>query len=549
MAFALATPVLRGLATTALLLVGSRAAAQSPPDSIDAIFARWSSATTPGCAVAASRSGRRLFGRAYGTADLDHGVPLTAATVFETGSVAKQFAAAALLLLVADGKLSLRDDVRRYVPELPDLGAVVTIDHLLSHTSGLREGHSVAYLGGWSPVSDADLLDVMARQRVLNHRPGAQFSYVGAGFFLASVIVKRVSGASLAAFSQDRIFRPLGMHATQWRENFRAVVKGRATAYQQAGAGYVASMPAENVYGHGGLLTTVGDLLLWNEALADGKLGSVVSTELHREARLDDGRPTGYGRGVYVGEYRGFREFSHDGGHGAYRAWLGRYPESRLSIALLCNTVVPNVTALAHQVADLLLPSGADRGSATAAASAAAVGDTIALTPQDAQRFAGVFLSDELGLPLRLTAEGGRLAVDGASAQRQSENRFRAGALELVFETPDVLRLRKPGGERQTLRRVKGPVQTEAELRALTGVYASEEAVGTYLAAVENGRLVLRLDGRPAYVHTLSAIGRDVFGASGMIVRFHRDASGSVDALAFSLPRVRELRFARVADR
>jgi CubicO group peptidase (beta-lactamase class C family) len=577
MALAPLRPLLVALGAAALLPAGTRAKAQPPsatssppaprgasvarpvdvpvaaaarPDAVDTIFAGWDVPGSPGCAVAAAADGRRVVSRAYGMADLDHGVANTPATVFETGSVAKQFAAAALLLLVEDGKLSLRDDVRTYVPELPDYGAVVTVGHLLAHTSGLREGHAVASLGGWAPVSEADLLDVMARQRALNHRPGAQFTYVGAGYFLASVIVRRVSGASLAAFSRDRLFRPLGMTATRWREDFRAVVKDRATAYRRTGAGYAQSMPAEDVYGHGGLLTTVGDLLLWHEALASGRVGRSVAAELHREGHLDDGRPTGYGRGVYVGAYRGHPEASHDGGHGAYRAWLGRYPDARLSVALLCNTNVPNVTALAHRVADVLLPPSPAGGGAPTPADTGTAGDTSALTPQAASRLPGVFLSDELGLPLRLGAEGGRLTVDGAAARRASTTRFRAGGLEVTFETPDLVRLRKRGGERQTLRRVAGPIPSGAELQALAGRYASDEAAGaTYVAAVEDGRLVLRLDGRPAYVHALTPLGRDVFGGPGLVVRFHRGAGGTVDALAFSLPRVRELRFARVPAR
>jgi CubicO group peptidase (beta-lactamase class C family) len=560
-------PTWRALTATALLLIGDRVGAQPPTtasgpatpvatpsvpaatqDSVDALFARWSAPTSPGCAVAASRSGRPLLGRAYGMANLDHGVPNTPATVFESGSVAKQFAAAALLLLVADGRLSLGDDVRKYVPELPDYGTVVTLDHLLTHTSGLREGHAVAFVGGWSPTSEADLLDVMARQRALNHRPGERFEYVGAGFFLASVIVKRVSGESLAAFSRRRMFAPLGMDATRWRENSRAVVSERATAYQPAGGGYLEAMPDEHVHGHGGLLTTVGDLLRWNDALESGRLGASVSTALHAVTRLPDGRPTGYGRGVYVGEHRGAREVFHDGGHGGYRAWLGRYPESGLSIALLCNTIVPDVTALARRVADVLLPPPAERPApARAPASAPTTTAAVGMTAEEARRFAGVFLSDELGLPLVLTSDDVRLLVDGSPARRVAEHRFQAGGLDLLFETPDVLRLRKPSGERQTLRRIDARLPGPADLQAITGRYRSEEAVATYVVGVENDRLVLRLDGRPSYVHALTAIGHDVFRGSGMIVRVQRDATGRPGALVFSLSRVRELRFTRVS--
>jgi hypothetical protein len=335
------------------------------------------------------------------------------------------------------------------------------------------------------------------------------------------------------------------MTATRWRTDADAVIRNRAVAYQKQGSDYVQSMPAADVYGHGGLLTTVGDLLRWSEGVARGQLGDFVSAELHREGRLGDGRATGYGRGVFVGTHEGSREYFHDGAYGGYRAWLGRYPEERLSVALLCNTPVGNVTALGRRVAGTLLPgrgSGEPAGTTGATAAASSGGS---LAPGEAERFAGVFLSDELGLPLVLTADGGRLNAEGSIAERVAPGRFRVPWAEIIFDTPDVVRLIKSSSDHQTLRRVAGPLPTSEELAALAGRYSSDEAFGTYVAAVDGGKLVLRLERRPAYVHTLTPIGRDVFRSGGMIVRFHRDADGRAQWLAFSLSRIRELRFTR----
>jgi CubicO group peptidase (beta-lactamase class C family) len=208
---------------------------------------------------------------AYGQADLEHPEPLTAATIFETGSLAKQFTAAAMLLLVQDGKLSLDDDIRRYLPEMPDYGTPITVRHLLTHTSGLREQWSLMTLTGNGPGTQAHtmpmILDLASRQRGLNFKPGAEFLYTNTNYALAAIIIERVSGQSLQRFTDQRLFQPLGMRETRWREDFRTVVPGRATAYAPAGDGFIANMPFTNVYGNGGLLTTVGDLLRWNAFL------------------------------------------------------------------------------------------------------------------------------------------------------------------------------------------------------------------------------------------------------------------------------------------
>jgi CubicO group peptidase (beta-lactamase class C family) len=520
--------------------------AGAPPsqetDAIDRVFAEFVSPATPGCAVAASSEGRSLFSRAYGLADLEHAVPITPSTVFEAGSVAKQFAAAAILLLVQDGALSLHDDVRTYVPELPDYGTPITLDHLLTHTSGLREWGEIADLGGRIPAVEGDALEILARQRGLNFQPGAQFGYVGSGFTLAAVIVRRVTGTSLAQFSRARIFDTLGMTSTQWRDDHRRVIEHRATAYRSVGAEYIQLMPPGwSIYGHGGLLTTTGDLLIWSEAVAGGRLGDLVSAELQREAHLGDGRATGYGRGVFVGSYAGRREVHHDGGYGAYRAWLARYHESDLSIALLCNTITPNIVALGRRIIDIVMP---DR-TATGAPASQAAGADMAPAPvlRNVEDYTGVFLSDKTGLPIILSAEGGRLEADGHLLQILASGHFRVRWGELVFESRDLVRLTRPDGERIALRRVVGPALTAAELAALAGRYHSDEALATYTVSIEEGRLVLRLLGRPSHVYTFDAVARDVFAAPAMVVRFDRAADGNVTSFRFTVPRVRDLQF------
>lgn len=328
---------------------------------VDRIFERWDSRATPGCAVAAGMEAGTVLERAWGMADLEHDVPNTPETIFEAGSVSKQFTAAAVILLEQEGELSLDDDVRTYVPDLPDYGTTITIRHLMTHTSGLRDWGSVASISGWGRSerthSHAHVLDILSRQSALNFEPGDRYSYSNSGYNLQAVIVSRVSGTSFAEFSRERIFEPLGMHDTRWRDDYRRIVTGRSSAYSPRNDGFRINRPIEHVHGNGGLLTTVGDLLLWNEELETGRhFGPGWVARMHERGRLNSGEEISYAAGLMHGDRNGQRSVSHTGSTAGYRAYLARFPERRLSVALLCNVSDASPGSLGGRVADLFLP-------------------------------------------------------------------------------------------------------------------------------------------------------------------------------------------------
>jgi CubicO group peptidase (beta-lactamase class C family) len=410
--------LLAGIAALAASLALAQTTA-SPAAAVDGVFARWNT-TSPGCAVGVSLDGRSVLERAYGMADLERDVPNTPETIFEAGSVSKQFTAAAVLLLARDGKLSLDDPVRKYVPELPDYGPgrTITIRHMLTHTSGLRDWGEVAGIAGWPRGrrvhTHAHVLDIVSRQKALNFTPGTDWSYSNTGYNLSAIIVARVSGQPFADFSRDRIFVPLGMTRTSWRDDYTRIVKHRAIAYEPSGSGYREDMPFENVHGNGGLLTTVGDLLRWNQhfsrpAIADERFVAEQQTP----GRFTDGRPHEYGLGLYIRTYRGVREVSHSGSTAGYRAYLARYPDQRASVAVLCNAANANATQYTRAVADAYLG-----GSFTAAAPAAAGGGRGAqaapsFTPADGDlnAYLGRYRSDEAEVELTIARENGELVV------------------------------------------------------------------------------------------------------------------------------------------
>lgn len=354
---------MRRLIQIALVAVslGAGASAQvaTPDKSVDQIFEKWT-ASTPGCAVGVAVGGKPVLLKAYGMADLEHDVRNTPDTIFEAGSVSKQFTALAVQLLAADGKLSIDDPVRKYIPELPDYNVPLTIRHMLTHTSGLRDWGSVESIAGWPRTSreytHGHVLDIVSRQKSLNFNPGTHWSYSNTGFNLAAIIVSRVSGISFAEFSKQRIFGPLGMTHTSWRDDHTRIVKGRAIAYSEQGGEYHTEMPFENVHGNGGLLTTVGDLLIWNENFVEPKVGSAKSLlEMQTVGHFNDGKPLDYGLGLYVNDYRGVKNVYHSGSTAGYRAHLNRFPESRTSVAVLCNGANGDATQSANRVSDLFL--------------------------------------------------------------------------------------------------------------------------------------------------------------------------------------------------
>ena len=526
-----------------LLLLPGIAAAQTPDPAakIDEIFAPWKSQESPGCTVAVGENGKTLLSRAYGMADLEHDVPITPTTIFEAGSVSKQFTATAAFLLVQQGKLSLTDDVHKYVPELPDYGKPITIDHLIHHTSGFRDWGAVAAVSGWPRGTrihtHAHMLDIASRQKALNFEPGAEFSYTNTGYNLLAVIVGRVSGQSFADFTRQNIFEPLGMKSTSWRDDFTRVVKGRAIAYIKAEDGFHSEMPFENVHGNGGLLTTVEDLLLWNENFIHGKVGgSALIEALQRRGRLNDNREIEYAGGLFMTTYEGIPEVSHGGATAGYRAMLSRYPEQRLSIAVLCNLGEIDPGELSHRIADLYL---------TGKKAAAPAPATVELPSAEIAARAGLYRNRRTGEILGMKMEEGKLRTRGGrTVSPLSASLFLVDNGSKLEFVPDGLRVLTPDGDVIPYDRVAEAAPTAAQLAEYAGEYTSDEAEVTFKVVVEDGKLLVK--GRPDVSFALTPLYVDAFQADiGFLVRFFRDGAGKVSELSLGLGRVRDLRLPR----
>jgi CubicO group peptidase (beta-lactamase class C family) len=422
-------------AVLAIFLAAVPVAGQGlPPDSasrwIDSVFAPYSSRQAPGCAVGVSRDGRLAFAKGYGSADLEHDTPITPSTPFYIASVSKQFTAMSIVLLAQDGRLTLDDSVRQWVPEVPSFGSPITIRQLLYHTSGLRDYFTLLALSGWpsdGPLTERQFLELISRQKNLNFAPGEEFLYSNTGYALLAVVVQRVSGKSLRDYAAEHIFKPLGMTHTEFRDDHHRLIAHRAIGYQPADGSFRISQPEFDVVGDGGLYSTVEDLAKWDDNFRTGRVGGKGGIALLQESgRLNNGQTIPYALGLTVSQTRGLKTYSHRGAYGGYRSALVRYPEKGLSVITLCNTAAAS-SSLADEVSILLLGIQPQKlGATTLDLSLNQWSGGAAQTPADSTgsrrrtdllaQAAGSYRSDELDLTVTLVARDGILVLQRGTA-------------------------------------------------------------------------------------------------------------------------------------
>jgi CubicO group peptidase (beta-lactamase class C family) len=448
----------------AVVMVAQAGAQVAPADSasrwVDSIFAPYNSRQTPGCAVGVTHDGVLAFAKGYGMADLEHDTPITPDTRFYIASVSKQFTAMSIVLLAQDHRLSLDDPIQKWVPEVPTFGTTITLNNLLHHTSGLRDYFTLLALSGWpsdGPLTEQDFLSLVARQKSLNFKPGDEFLYSNTGYALLSIVVKRASGQSLRDFAQERIFRPLGMTHTEFRDDHNALIPQRALGYQPSGSTYRTSEPEFDVVGDGGVYSTVGDLAKWDANFRDPRVGGKAAIALLLEpGHLNDGEKIPYGLGLSIGEFHGLRTVSHGGAYGGYESEFLRFPDQGMTVITLCNTSLASPT-LAEQVSTVRLglasqkpamaPVNLATGLLGAGASEAPADKVTPRRPADQfAALAGAYYSDELALPVTLVARDGLLVMQRRSAD---ELRFVPIGTDLFTNSDKMLLrvLRGPAGE------------------------------------------------------------------------------------------------------
>jgi CubicO group peptidase (beta-lactamase class C family) len=542
-----------------IALAQNRPEAGSTNPEVDKVFAHWDKPTSPGCALSVSKDGSIIYKRGYGMADLDHDIPITPTSVFHVASVSKQFTAMAIHLLAQQGKLSLDDEVRKHITELPDFGDRITIRHLLHHTSGLRDQWSLLIMAGWrlseDVVKDEDVLELIARQKALNFKPGDQHLYSNTGYTLMAVIVKRVSGQSLRQFAEANIFKPLAMNSTFFRDDHLVVVKNPAYGYAPViEKAFKLSVPNYDTVGASSLLTTVEDLAKWEQNFYDFRVGGKEAIEqMQRTTTLNDGEKFPYAHGLVIGSYKGLKVVEHGGADAGYRSSLMRFPEQRFSVACICNGANIAPGQLSRQVADiylkdLLKPEAPKTDSPVAA---------VTLSEQQLKNKVGAYWNASTGSFAKISLTDNKLFVatpGNTELLALSENRFRlkGQSTEVTFTSrPDGSAMQlvvMPEGRKPGIFEVQETMNPTAEqLKEYAGAYYSDELDTVYRMEVVDGKLVLKRKKYPPM--PFSAVFKDALSnPTTGIVQFTRDPQKRINGFIIYAGRIRNLRFVKSAS-
>jgi CubicO group peptidase (beta-lactamase class C family) len=539
--------------------VAGAAAPRLDIKAIDTAFAAYARGVSPGCAAGIVHEGRLVWSKGYGYASLEQRVPITKDTLFDLGSTSKQITAAVVALLAKDGRLSFDDDVRRFVPELPSYGHTITLRHLLTHTSGLRDYTDLLSLAGHHEAdltTTAEGLAILARQRGVNFEPGAAYRYCNSGFFLLAVVVERVTGRSLRAVAQERIFAPLGMTQTTYLDDHALVVPGRATGYtSRPEGGFATEMSDWEQVGDGGVQSSVAEMARW-AALFDGDGAGAplpaawLRDTLETPGRLADGTVLGYGLGLGFETYRTLRVVEHGGAWAGYRAMLMRIPQWRAATIVLCNTADADTHSLAYVLADAAI-NGFPKPAPTAPAPAAA-----GICRDQEPRFecgtgnlrppaeeAGTYYNEALGEVLTVREQAGAIyadAIDAAAPLVPNGSLRYLGSRRTVLLTfaqdhsgVDVLDPDEADPRPVRYQRAPSPGPGAAgPLDGIAGDYRSDEIDATWTVTVRTGVAHVALPGGEGF--DLEPLAPDRFTSDWGMVRLTRDRAGKPQGLALT---------------
>jgi CubicO group peptidase (beta-lactamase class C family) len=479
-------------------------------------------------------------------ADLAHHLAITPQSVFHVASVSKQFTGMSLVLLAKSGAVSLDDDIRKYLPELPSYGQVVTIRHLLTHTGGLRDQWSLLMTAGWrlgdDLITEPDVLEIVARQRSLNFAPGTDWLYSNSGFSLAAIIVKRVTGKTLREYAEEQLFRPLQMSQTHWHDDNGMVVPGRTRGYGFRGS-WKETVPNYSTVGATSLFTTVIDLVQWHRHLDEAVLGGPEALRtLLTPAVLASGDTLKYALGIQHGNYRGTPTISHSGGDPGYRSQLLHFPSFKGGVSVLCNQNEANPGLLAEQVADRFFAS--EFQPVQVVGDSAAGGALVKAT--------GLYWSEQAEGAATVEIEGTRLGWKTGQTsfrlRRLTDDTYAiANGPGRVQVVPNGVVVRSGNGEPTRYSRVEAWSPTAADRAALAGRYTSDEIGVTWQIRLAGD--TLSLERRKFANAPLSAVLRDTYTANSgglqLVVRAVRDKAGRVTGVTVGSGRVRRVAFSK----
>lgn len=540
------------------------AKAKTPEKEVDQLFTPWDSKETPGAAVAVVKDGKIIYKKGYGMANLEYDIPIEPSTIFHIASVSKQFTTFSILLLEKDGKLSLDDDVRKYIPEVPDFGKKITLRHLAHHTSGLRDQWALIAMAGGrldDVITKDHIMKLVSRQKDLNFEPGEEYLYSNTGYTLLAEVVARVSGKSFPEFTEERIFKPLNMKNTLFYDNHQKIVKNRAYSYFPVNNGFIKLVLSYANVGATSLFTTVEDLSLWAMNFENPKVGDrEIMNKMKTQGVLNNGNKINYALGQSVGKYHGTTQISHGGGDAGYRTYLIRLPDEKFSVVVFSNDGAFNAGGMAHKVLDIYLrdqitaKEKADLKDKPVEKPTEKEAKTVAVEESILKDYVGSYelfpnfiikITQENGKLFGQATGQGKLELVALSPTKFSVKEVQA---EVTFQRDEnnrvnLLKLNQ-GGQIQDAKRIKPFDPESVDPNDFTGSFYSEELATEYVFTVENGKLIAKHSRLEDIIMT--PVKEDTFSANTWFfsqIEFIRDENNKINGCKVSNGRVRNLFF------
>jgi CubicO group peptidase (beta-lactamase class C family) len=553
------TPEHRLVATAAsalgiLLLLNASAAPNPNNAKVDKLFAQWDRKDSPGAAIVVVKDGAVVYQHGYGYANLEHGIPITPQTRFDVASVAKQFTGLSVAMLVQQSKLSIDEDIRKHLPDVPDFGKPITIGHLLYHTSGLRDWPEAFLLSNMdfeAPISFEMILEMVRRQRELDFAPGTGFQYSNTGYNLLAAAVAKVTGKSFREWTDANLFRPLGMQHTHVCDNSAELVPDRAESYGSGDKPGTLHRVASQLSGQGSssLFMSAEDMGKWLLNFETAKVGGKAAIELMcQPGKLNNGAKLVYGFGIFDDDYHGSKMLEHGGSWAAYRSSMMVIPEKRFAVAVLANAANMNVADRARKIADIYLGTTDSTKSEKKSSKPRAL---VKVDPATWDVFLGTYRL-RAGWLLTITREGDTLMTQATHEEKVRMTPTGTNTFFVESYNQPVEFVRQESGAVTNLlyRGIRAPKLdlpelTPARLAAYVGDYWSEELRVAGRMEIHDGQLAIR-HRSGEWLHFLPT-GPDRFDATfgGWSLQFTRNASSEATEVKISGGRVRNIRYTR----
>ena len=530
-------------------------------EQVDELFTVWDTNDTPGAAVAVVKDGAVIYKNGYGLSNLEYDIPITPSSIFHIASVSKQFTVFSILLLEKQGKLSLDDDIRKYIPEVPDFGTTITLRHLASHTSGLRDQWNLLSMAGWrmdDVITKEHVLKLVSKQKELNFKPGDEYAYCNTGFTLLAEVVSRISDMSFAEFTEANIFKPLKMSNTLFYDDHEKIVKNRAYSYNSSSDGYKKSVLNFSIVGATSLFTTVEDLCLWSMNFSELKVGDLaIVNKMNTHAILNNGKTFGGALGQFVGKYKGLNEIQHGGADAGYRSYLTRFPDENISVVVFSNSAEFNSGRMAHKVVDIYLKNKIEKEPKKGETKNENTSEDLAIDQVTRSTYVGGF-ELQPGFIITVTEENGVLWAQAtgqgvlalvALSTTEFEVKGIDAKIEFIPNEGKNIKFIKlhQGGQIMEAPRVKEFDKTTVNLSDFSGDFYSEELTTTYNFTVSSDSLVATHSRLSDF--NLNPIKKDVFKGEAWFfgqVEFIRDENNMITGCKVSNGRVRNLYFEKV---